>query len=372
MRYLFLSVLTVLIFSCKGGNEKAKDTENTTEDSVAGATQTENSLIYPEEKFFKSLRQVTFGGDNAEAYWSFDSKKLIFQSNYSEWGLSCDQMFIMDADESFENSKPVMVSTGKGRTTCGYFLPDGKHIIYSSTHLVDEECPPVPERTGGKYTWPLYEGYEIFVADLEGNIVSQLTDTPGYNAEATVSPKGDKIIFTSTRTGDLELFTMDIDGSNVKQITNKVGYDGGAFFSPDGSKIVFRGHHPTSEEDIQDYKNLLSQNLIQPTKMEIFVCNADGSDMRQVTNLGGSNWAPFFHPSGEKIIFSSNFESEKGFPFHIYMIDIDGTNLVRVTNSGTFDSFPMFSPDGKYLVFSSNRNNGGTRDTNIFIAEWQE
>jgi len=370
MKKVLLSLIIFsTILSCK--NQKTEQKERT-EDNIAESIQND-SLIFPgEEKYFKSLRQVTFGGDNAEAYWSPDGSKLIFQSNYSEWGLECDQMFIMNADESFEDRMPKMVSTGKGRTTCGYFMPDGEHILYSSTHLADDACPPVPERTPGKYVWPLYDSYEIFVADLEGNIVSQLTDTPGYNAEATISPTGDKIIFTSTRTGDLELFTMDIDGSNVKQITHNVGYDGGAFFSPDGSKIVFRAHHPEKQEDIEEYQNLLDERLIQPSKMEIFVCDADGSNMKQVTNLGGANWAPFFHPSGEKIIFSSNFESERGFPFHIYMIDLDGENLQRITNSGTFDSFPMFSPDGKYLVFSSNRHNGGGSDTNVFIAEWQE
>ena len=369
MRSIYFILLIFALTSCKNVNQNTFP-EDTKEGKVEEATT--DSLIFPEEKNFKSLRQVTFGGDNAEAYWSFDNDKLIFQSNYAKWGVGCDQMFLMDREENFKNVKPFMVSTGKGRTTCGYFLPDGKHILYSSTHLKDEACPPVPEKTPGKYVWPLYDGYEIFVADLEGNIVSQLTDTPGYNAEATVSPKGDKIVFTSTRTGDLELFTMNIDGSNVKQITNKIGYDGGAFFSPDGSKIVFRAHHPESKEDIKEYQDLLGQNLIKPSQMEIFVCNADGNNIRKVTNLGGANWAPFFHPSGNKIIFSSNFESERGFPFHLYLIDLDGSNLKRITNSGTFDSFPMFSPDGKYLAFSSNRNNGGGNDTNIFIAEWQE
>lgn len=365
MKSFNIFLLFLVMVACKNANKEANFEIDTPE-------KTQDSLIFPEEINFKSLRQVTFGGDNAEAYWSFDNQKLIFQSNFANWGVRCDQMFLMDRDETFKETKPFMVSTGKGRTTCGYFLPDGKHILYSSTHLVADDCPPVPEKTPGKYVWPLYDGYEIFVADLQGNIISQLTDTPGYNAEATVSPKGDKIVFTSTRTGDLELFTMDIDGSNVKQITNQVGYDGGAFFSPDGSKIVFRAHHPESSEDIKEYQDLLKQNLIKPSKMEIFVCNADGSNLRQVTNLGGANWAPFFHPSGNKIIFSSNFESERGFPFHLYLIDLDGSNLKRITNSGTFDSFPMFSPDGKYLAFSSNRNNGGGNDTNIFIAEWQE
>jgi TolB protein len=265
-----------------------------------------------------------------------------------------------------------MISTGKGRTTCGYFLPDNTHFVYGSTHLADDKCPEVPLRKNGKYVWPVYDSFDIFVADLEGNITAQLTDEPGYDAEATVSPKGDKIVFTSTRSGDLELYTMNLDGSDVKQITNELGYDGGAFFSPDGTKLIFRSSRPKTEEEIKEYKDMLAQGLVQPTEMELYICNADGSELRQLTNLGNANWSPFFHPSGEKILFSSNFEAERGFPFNLYMIDIDGKNLERVTHSETFDAFPVFSNDGKYLIFSSNRFNGGGRDTNLFIAEWQD
>jgi Tol biopolymer transport system component len=265
-----------------------------------------------------------------------------------------------------------MVSTGLGRTTCAYFLPDNKHFVYGSTHLGGDECPPAPLRREGKYVWPIYESYDIFVADLEGNITSQLTTEPGYDAEATVSPKGDKIVFTSMRTGDLELFTMNIDGSDVKQITNELGYDGGAFFSPDGTKLIFRSSRPKTDAEIKEYKDLLTEGLVQPTEMELYICNADGSDLRQLTNLGNANWSPFFHPSGEKILFSSNFEAERGFPFNLYLIDLDGKNLERVTHGETFDAFPVFSNDGKHLIFSSNRNNGGGRDTNLFIAEWQD
>ena len=265
-----------------------------------------------------------------------------------------------------------MISTGMGRTTCAYFLPDNKHIVYASTHLADENCPEVPLRKNGKYVWPVYDSFDIFVADLEGNITAQLTTEPGYDAEATVSPQGDKIVFTSTRSGDLELYTMNIDGTDVKQITDELGYDGGAFFSPDGKKLIFRASRPKTKEEIKEYKDLLAQGLVQPTEMELFICNADGSDLRQLTNLGNANWSPFFHPSGEKILFSSNFEAEKGFPFNLYLIDLDGKNLERVTHGETFDAFPVFSNDGRYLAFSSNRNNGGTRDTNLFIAEWQD
>jgi Tol biopolymer transport system component len=330
-------------------------------------------LRYPEEVHLRNIRQLTFGGDNAEGYWSFNGKWLTFQSNYRDWNVQCDQIFYMSANavRSPMSPRPKMISTGKGRTTCSYFLPDNKHILFASTHQGGDDCPPEPERTpGGKYLWPIYESYDIFVADLKGNIVRQLTHTPGYDAEATVSPKGDKIVFTSMRNGDLDLYTMDLDGKNVRQITFDLGYDGGAFFSPDGSKIVFRASRPKTEEEKKEYQDNLKKGLVAPTEMEIFVCNADGSDLRQVTHLGKANWAPFYHPSGTKIIFSSNHASTRGFQFNLYMINEDGTGLKRITFDPVFDSFPMFSPDGKRIVFSSNRNNNGTRDTNLFVAEW--
>ena len=370
-KYLYLISFTVLLFNCKNISKNTSDVENSTEIEVVKTTK--DTLIYPEEKHFKSIRQITFGGDNAEAYWSFDDKQLVFQSNSKKWGVGCDQMFLMNASESFTDSvAPPMISTGKGRTTCAYFLPDNKHIIYASTHLKQEECPDTPLRKNGKYIWPIYDSYDIFVADLEGNIVKQLTNEVGYDAEPTVSPKGDKIVFTSTRSGDLELYTMNIDGSDVKQITDELGYDGGAFFSPDGTKLIFRSSRPKTEKEIKEYKELLAEGLVEPTEMELYICNADGSDMHQLTDLGNANWSPFFHPSGKKILFSSNFEAERGFPFNLYLIDLDGKNLERVTHGETFDAFPVFSNDGKYLAFSSNRNNGGGRDTNLFIAEWAD
>ncbi|MCF8273624.1 MAG: hypothetical protein K9I95_07315 [Flavobacteriaceae bacterium] len=363
---IILAFLSVL--SCK--NNKGDQNINKESSSESVLETKKDSLIFSEEKHFKSIKQITFGGDNAEAYWSFDDKQLVFQSNNKNWGLNCDQMFLINYGDTFKDTKPKMISTGKGRTTCAYFLPDNKHFVYASTHLVDENCPEVPLRKNGKYVWPVYDSFDIFIADLDGNITGQLTNELGYDAEATVSPKGDKIVFTSTRSGDLELYTMNIDGSDVKQITNELGYDGGAFFSPDGSKLIFRSSRPKTEEAIKAYKELLANGLVEPTEMELYICNADGTDMRQLTNLGNANWSPFFHPSGKKILFSSNFEAEKGFPFNLYMIDIDGKNLERVTHGETFDAFPVFSNNGKYLAFSSNRNNGGGRDTNLFIAEW--
>lgn len=364
VRLLSIAFVLSILTSCK--NEKKSNHINTEAETIS------DTLIYPEETHFKSMRQITFGGDNAEAYWSFDDKQIVFQSNNKAWNVNCDQMFLMNADDTFENHVPPMISTGKGRTTCAYFLPDNEHFIYASTHLGGENCPEAPLRQNGKYVWPVYDTYDIFVADLNGNIVKQLTNEPGYDAEATVSPKGDKIVFTSIRSGDIDLYTMDLDGSNVKQITFELGYDGGAFFSPDGTKIVFRSSRPKTDEEITEYKDLLAQGLVQPTEMELYICDADGSNLRQLTHLGSANWCPFFLPDGKRILFSSNFEAERGFPFNLYMIDIDGKNLERITHGETFDAFPVFSNDGKKLIFSSNRNNGGGHDTNLFIAEWKD
>jgi len=331
-----------------------------------------DSLIYPGEVHFKNMRMLTNGGDNAEAYWSFDNKKLIFQANVEKWNTSCDQIFIYDVGVTDAiNQAPAMLSTGKGRTTCSYFMPGNDRIIYASTHHNNPDCPPVPEpRPDHKYVWPVYADYDLFVADLNGKIVAQLTDEPGYDAEATVSPKGDKIVFTSTRTGDLELFTMDVDGSNVRQVTDQLGYDGGAFFSPDGKKLLFRASRPKSDEEVRVYTDLLAEGLVQPTSMELYICNVDGSDLKKITDLGNANWAPFFHPSGKKILFSSNHQSERGFPFNLFMINTDGSGLEQITFDEVFASFPMFSHDGKQLVFASNRNNGGTRATNLFLVDW--
>lgn len=341
--------------------------------AALAASAQESKVHYGEEKHLKNVKQLTFGGDNAEAYWSFDNTKLVFQSNNPAWGLQCDQIFVTAINDDLKNGKPKMISNGKGRTTCSYFLPGDKTIVFASTHLGGDECPKEPERVpGGKYLWPIYDTYDIFVADLNGKIIRQLTHERGYDAEATVSPKGDKIVFTSTRNGDLDLYTMNIDGSDVKQITNELGYDGGAFFSPDGSKIVFRASRPKTEAQRKEYQDYLMQGLVAPTEMEIFICNADGSDLKQVTNLGKANWAPFYHPSGKKILFSSNHKGTRGFEFNIFMVNEDGSGLEQITYDGVFDSFPMFSYDGKKLVFSSNRNNGGTRNTNLFVADWVE
>lgn len=327
-------------------------------------------IHYPNEKYFTNVKQLTYGGNNAEAYWSFDGKKLIFQSDNRNWNLGCDQIFMLDISAKPDSNKLQMISTGKGRTTCSWFMPDNKSILYASTHLGGDSCPPVPDM-GRRYVWQLYPSYDIFTADLKGNVKQQLTSEPRYDAEATVSPKGDKIIFTSLRSGDLELYTMNLDGTDVKQITSELGYDGGACFSPDGTKIVWRASRPATDEESQAYVDLLNQDMVEPTNLEIWVANADGTDAHQVTNLGKANWAPTFTPDGKKIIFCSNHKSERGFPFNLYLINLDGTGLEQLTYDDQFDSFPMFSPDGKKFVWCSNRHNGRTRDTNVFIADWK-
>jgi Tol biopolymer transport system component len=253
-------------------------------------------------------------------------------------------------------------------------MKDGKHIIYASTHLAADSCPPLPDRSkyGNKYIWPIYAGYDIFISDLDGKIVRRLTNSPGYDAEATLSPDGDKMIFTSVRDGDLDLYIMNLNTSEVKRITNTLGYDGGAWFSPDGKKIIWRASRPTTPEEIEEYKSLLRENLVAPTQMEVWMANVDGTDARQITRYGKANWAPNFIPGSNRIIFCSNHEYKRGFPFNMYTLNPDGTALEKISRDNGFDAFPMFSPDGKKIVFSSNRNNGGGHDTNVFIADWVE
>jgi Tol biopolymer transport system component len=323
-------------------------------------------LATPGETHLRNIRQITVGGENAEAYWAFDGSMLIYQGNKPD-GAGCDQIFLLDP----WTAESTRVSNGTGRTTCSYFYPSGQQILYSSTHHHDLACPPVPDFSMG-YVWPIYPTYDVFVANVDGSALRQLTTEDGYDAEATFSPTGDRIVFTSMRDGDLELYSMAPDGSDVRRLTDRPGYDGGAFYSPDGSKIIWRADYPEAGPELDDYRRLLGEGLIRPGELEIMVMDAEGSNQRPVTSIGGANFAPYWHPSGEKILFSSNHHDPTGRDFDIYMVNLDGTGLVRITETEGFDGFPVFSPDGRYLVFASNRNNGGTNDTNVFIAEWVE
>ena len=323
-----------------------------------------NHLIQKNEEHFKNLRQLTFSGENAEAYFSSDGKKLILQAHDGD--SLCDQIFIMD----IASGSTEMVSTGNGVTTCSFFqYPDDDGIIYASTHLANSDCPPKPDYSMG-YIWKLYEGYDIFKASINGSSLQRLTDAPGYDAEATFSFDGQRIIYTSIESGDLELWTMNPDGSGKQQLTNRLGYDGGAFYSYDGSTIVWRAFYPESKKDIVDYETLLSENAIRPMALQLWTMNSDGTNKQQVTDNGAANFGPFFFPNGNRIIFSSNMHDEKGRDFDLYAINTDGTGLERITYFDGFDGFPMFSLDGKYLVFASNRNQEKRGDTNIFICEW--
>jgi len=320
-------------------------------------------ILLPQETRLSNVKQLTLEGENAEAYFSFDGTKLSFQSNVAH---KCDQIYTMNID----GKERKLLSSGDGRTTCSFYTPDGKSIVYASTHLGGKECPPLPDASAG-YVWPIYDTYDIFKVNADGTNLTQLTRTKGYDAEATIAPDG-RIVFTSTRDGDMEIYSMNGDGSDVKRLTHAPGPDGGPFFSADGKQIVFRGNHMSKGEEWNGYNVLLKQGLWRPRALDVFVMNRDGSNMRQVTKgLGGSNWAPFFAPDGKEIIFASNMKNPRGGNFDLYLINVDGTDLEQITFSETFDGFPMFSPDGRKLIFASNRNSKKPTDTNLFIADFK-
>jgi Tol biopolymer transport system component len=319
------------------------------------------------EKHLKNIRMLTSEGENAEAYFSFNKQKLIYQSRHGKY--LCDQIFTMNLD----GSDKKLVSTGLGRTTCSFYYPGDQKIIYASTHAVDSDCPPPPDFSQG-YVWKVYSSFDLYTANSDGSNPVSIVPADGYDAEATVSPKGDKVVFTSQRSGDLEIYSMNLDGTELNQLTNTLGYDGGPFYSWDGSKIVYRSYHPKTEKQIERYKDLLKDELIEPAKFQIWVMNADGSNKRQVTDNDYANFAPFYHPDNQRIIFCSNLNSEnpRQPDFNLWMINEDGSGLEQITYFDKFDGFPMFSPDKKQLVFASNRFNRQPRDTNVFIADWIE
>lgn len=316
------------------------------------------------EVHLRNIRQLTSGGQNAEAYFSRSGRQIIFQRQVTD--SACDQQFIMNAD----GSDLHRVSSGNGRTTCGYFFDRDRRIFYASTEHAGAACPPRPDYSRG-YVWALYD-YDISVANADGSKIRRLTNNPRYDAEGTLSPDGKTIVFTSLRNGDLDIYTMSVDGRNVKRLTHTLGYDGGPFFSPDGKQIVYRAWHPQTATDSADYVALLAQNMVRPVRMEIWVMNADGSNQRQVTNLGGANFAPYFHPDGRRILFASNHKNPRSRNFDLYLVNLDGTGLEQITTDADFDAFPMFSPDGRRLVWASNRHGKVQGETNIFIADWIE
>ena len=359
MKYVFLkkTILFTFLFlnACFFNSKK--------EDQIFAIKH--NDLILNGESHFKNIRQLTFSGENAEAYFSLDGNQLVFQAHDGD--TLCDQIYLLD----ILTGETKMVSNGKGATTCSYFLyPECESIVYASTYLGNPKCPKKPDYSRG-YVWKLYPDYDIFTSDLNGNKLKRLTTAQGYDAEATVAFDGSKIIYTSISSGDLEIWTMNKDGTNKTQLTQELGYDGGGFFNMDATKIVWRVFHPKTKEEIVAYRALLDQNLIRPMALQIWTMDPDGTNKRQVTKNGSANFGPYFFPNGKRIIFSSNLHDEKGRDFDLYAIDSDGSNLERVTFFKGFDGFPMFSPDGKHIVFASNRNQKKRGDTNLFIAEWK-
>jgi Tol biopolymer transport system component len=316
----------------------------------------------PRERHLGALRQLTFGGQNAEAYFDATGQRLVFQSTRPPFG--CDQIFTMEAD----GSQVRLVSTGLGRTTCAWFFPDGSRLLYASTHHVSPDCPPPPDRSRG-YVWPLYD-YDLYTCAADGSATARLLAHPGYDAEGSVSPDGRRILFTSLRDGDLDLYLCDVDGGGLRRLTDQPGYDGGPFFSWDGRQIVWRAWHPPDAAGLAEYRALLAQGLVRPYRAELFVMDADGTGIRQVTANGAANWAPFLHPDGDRIVFASNLHDPGRFDFALYLVRRDGSSLERLTYTEAFAAFPMFSRDGSRLVFCSSREATAPREFNVFVADW--
>jgi TolB protein len=316
----------------------------------------------PNEPHLRNIRQLTFGGENAEAYFSTDGSHLILQSTRNGYG--CDQIFTMKID----GTEVKRVSTGTGRTTCGYFYPGGKEILFASTHRASPACPPKPSNDQG-YVWPIYDGYDIYRANADGSNLRPLTTTPGYDAEATIAPDG-LIAFTSVRDGDMEIYTMKADGSDVRRLTHSPGPDGGPFFSWDGKRIAYRAHPLAAGPELTDFLALLKEHIWRPGKLEVYVMDRDGRNATQVTKLSAASFAPSWHPDQKRLVFASNFKDPQQRNFDIFMINLDGSALEQITFNDTFDGFPMFSPDGRHLVFASNRQGKVEGETNVFIADW--
>ena len=372
--FAFIFFLILIGTGCGQQSDTSMTASSETEYNRAG-----DVLRYDGEEHIRNIKQLTFGGNNAEAYWSSNDEALVFQSDWDRINdQGCDQIFVMNPSAGTitgQGDDYTLISTGMGRTTCSFFMPGDQEIVFASTHEAATECPAPVMFSADRYVWPVYDGYDIYVAGVDGSDIKPLISGPGYDAEATVSPDGKYIIFTSTRTGDLELWRYEIASGALLQLTDGLGYDGGAFFSHDSQKIVWRASRPEGEAaDV--YKALLADGLVEPAELNIFVADIDGSNVVQVTDLPGANWAPYFHPDDDRILFTSNHHSidRGGREFDLFLIGVDGSDMKRITHSGTFDGFPMFSYDGSKLVFASNRNEERleSRDTNVFVADWVE
>jgi Tol biopolymer transport system component len=354
MKILTFAAVFLLFTACTHAPQ-ATDAPNATAAKVVSPL--------PTETHFRTLKQITFGGENAEAYFSHDGQWLTLQSTRE--GRKCDQQYVMRID----GTGARRISDGRGKTTCGWFFPGDKKLFFASSSAHDSTCPPKPDPSKG-YVWPL-DRYDIYTVNRDGSDLKRLTHYDVYTAEGVQSPDGKKIVFTSLKDGDLEIYTMNSDGTNVKRLTFTPGYDGGAWWSPDGKQIVYRANHPTDSTELRNYRDYLAQGLVRPAKVELFLMNADGSNQRQITHLGGANFGPSWTPDGKRIIFSSNYKNPRSGNFDLYLVNPDGSGLEQLTFDESFDGFPMFSPDGKKLVWASNRLDEKSGETNLFIADWQ-
>ena len=332
----------------------------------------EPETLEPIDKYMSGVTPLTFEGDNGEAYFSSDGKTLIYQSNRD--GYACDKIWIMNIDGSGKKR----VSPDHGAHTCSFYYPDNETIVFASTSHLEGACPPKAKFPAGvSYAWPLYP-YNIYSAKTDGSQLKPLTDNPQYDAEPIISSDGKTIVFGSQREDDFDIYTMNADGSEIRRLTDTLGYDGGPWFSPNGKKIVWRAWYPQTDEEKAQWQDSLDNNYIRATPLDLWVMDADGSNKHRLTNNGATNWAPSWHPDGERIIFSSNMDDwheelkKYGHNFELYLINQDGGGLERITFNTGFDSFPMFSPDGKKLVFGANRNPDKPRATDVFIADWAE
>ena len=359
--HFLAATILVAAFACaRGGSTAGGD--------APGPALSVNIADTPNERHLTNVKQLTFGGENAEAYFSRDGQWLTFQSTRE--GRTCDQQYVMHVN----GSGVKRVSNGNGKTTCGWFLPDGKRLFFGSSHAHDSLCPPRPDPSAG-YVWRL-DQFDIYTVNRDGTDLRRLTNYNVYTAEGVLSPDGKKIVFTSLKDGDLEIYTMNVDGTDVKRLTTTPGYDGGPWWSPDGKRIVYRAHHPSDSAQLAEYRALLARRMIRPSRVELFVMNADGSDQRQVTALGGANFGPSWSPDGTKIIFSSNHVAPRSGNFDLYLVDANTSKaghdqVEQITFSPVFDGFPTFSPDGKTLVWASNRTSIKATDTNLYAAEWK-
>jgi Tol biopolymer transport system component len=361
---LAATALVVAALACTGADTPATDSAATDRGASASATTPRIVPADSGESRFGEIRQLTFGGQNAEAYWSADGEWITFQSTRD--GRTCDQQYVMRAD----GSDVHRISDGRGKTTCGWFLPGSDRLIFASSTAHDSTCPPRPDPSSG-YVWPL-DKFDIYTVNRDGSDTQRLTQYDTYTAEAVVSPDGRQIVFTSLKDGDLDIYVMNVDGTNVRRLTNTPGYDGGPWWSPDGKRIAYRANHPSDSTELRAYRDLLAQGLVRPSKVELFVMNADGSDNRQITSLGGANFGPSWTPDGRRIIFSSNYREPRSGNFDLYLVDADGSNLEQITTNPDFDGFPMFSPDGSKLMWASNRAGAVEGETNVFVAEWKD